>query len=136
MHLEVCERSRGEVPYGALLMLPLFGLPAGAYLVEHGIIDFGTCGMKLMFGIPCLSCGSTRMTLALLHGHPLDAVAFQPMMLTIYLLLFAWGGVSLWALATGRSVWLHLGRWESLAAKVLIVGLPLVNWAYLIWAGI
>lgn len=136
MRLQLSQRKPGEIPIGALLMLPLFGLPLGAYLVERELVDLGTCGMKAAFDLPCLSCGSTRATLHLFHGELLSAVTLQPMMMGIYLLLIVWGAVSLWAFATRRHVGLVLSDREDMAVKLALLSIPLINWAYLILAGV
>lgn len=131
MELYTRERSPGEVPLGALLMLPLFGLPLGGWMLEHGHIAFGTCGMKAKFDLPCLSCGATRGTLRAFHGDVLGAFTYQPMMMTIYLLLLLWGSVSLWGLWKNRRVVMELSDREDLIAKLFIIGIPILNWIYL-----
>ena len=136
MQIEIRERKLGEIPVGAILMVPLFFLPLGAFLVGTDTIDLGICGFKMMFGLPCLTCGSTRATLHLLDGSLLEALRHQPMMLSIYALLLVWGALSLWAFATRKSLKLKLTDREDWALKAVIVGVPCGNWAYLIAAGI
>jgi hypothetical protein len=136
--MEIYRRTRriGEVPLGAFMMLPLFVLPLGAWLVEHGHVDFGTCGMKAAFQMPCLSCGSTRATLQLLHGHPLEAISFQPMMMGIYAVFAVWGMVSLASYVRDERVVFELSDAEDLAFKISIVAIPILNWGYLYTQGI
>lgn len=136
MEITIRPRRPGEIPLGALLMLPLFGLPFGGWMLEHGVTAFGLCGMKAKFGVPCLSCGATRGTLRLFHGDPLGALGYQPMMMLIYLMLLTWGAVSLWGFWKERKVLLHLSDREDLIAKVLILGIPILNWVYLWKMGI
>lgn len=136
--MEIYTRPRevGEIPLGAILMLPLFGLPLGGWMLEHGHTEFGTCGMKAAWQLPCLSCGATRGTLRLFHGDILGALSFQPMMMTIYLCLLIWGGVSLWSLAKDKRVVIHMTDKEDIIFKIVIVGLPALNWIYLWKMGI
>ena len=136
MRVDVRQRQPGKAPLGALVMAFLFVLPLGAWLVQTGWVRFGTCGMKAAFGIPCLTCGSTRATLHLFHGNLAEAVAFQPLMMTIYTGILVWGIVSLGGFIAGKSVRIKLNRWENNAAKIFLIGAPLLNWAYLIAAGI
>ena len=136
MKFHVVDRRPGQVPLGALVMLPLFGLPLGAWAVTHGHLDFGTCGMKRMFELPCISCGSTRATIHLLHGDVLTALAHQPMMMGVFAALLLWGAVSLVSFARNRRVIVEMSRAEDITFKASLIAIPLLNWAYLIWAGI
>lgn len=136
MKITLGDRRGGEVPWGALVMLPLFAMPLGGWLVEQGYADFGVCAMKAGVGIPCLSCGATRATLYLLHGELPQALAMQPLAISLYTLVAAWGLVSLWLFARNRRASIVLSRREDLVFKGLLIVLPLANWAYLIAAGI
>lgn len=136
MEVYIRDRELGELPLGAFLMLPLFGLPLGGWLLEHGHTDFGTCGMKAAFDVPCLSCGATRGTLRLFHGDILGAIGFQPMMMTIYFSLLLWGAISLWGVLADRRLVVHLSDFEDVIFKVVIVAIPALNWFYLYKMGI
>ena len=136
MKLYTTARSPGEWPIGALALAPLFWLPVGAWLVETKTIELSQCGLKRMVGLPCLSCGSTRATVNLLHGNIAKALAFQPMMMTIYVGLFVWGLVSMWAFLRRRSLNVDLSRTEKRIWYTAIVTVPLANWAYLIAMGV
>lgn len=136
MQVEVRERQPGTFPVGALFMLPLFALPLGAWLVQTGWLVFGVCGLKATLGFPCLTCGATRATIHLLHGNAFDALSTQPLIIFIYLVFALWGTVSLASFAMDRSVQLNLSDWENTALKLSIAFLPLLNWAYLIAAGV
>lgn len=117
-------------------MLPLFALPLGAWLVQTGTITLPTCGLKAAFNLPCLSCGATRATLNLLHGDLLTAIAYQPMIILIYVLLLGWGAVSTWALIKGHSINFDMTRAQTWAVRSLFVIIPIANWTYLVHAGI
>ena len=136
MQIYVRPRSLGELPVGAALMLPLFGLPLGGWMLEQERLNFGRCAMKVKFGLPCLSCGATRGSLRLFHGDVLGALAFQPMMITLYFVLLSWGMVSLWGLLTRRRVVVYLSDREDLLFKMAIIFVPILNWVYLWRMGI
>jgi hypothetical protein len=136
MRFEVTDRHAGEAPLGAVLMLPLFGLPLGAWLVHHGYVSFGTCGLKRLADIPCLMCGATRATFDLLAGHLWSAITLQPLVILLYALLASWGVVSLVSFVLARRVHMRLTSHETAAVKLAIISLPLANWAYLIAAGV
>ena len=136
MLIYVRPRKLAEFPLGAALMLPLFGLPLGGWMLEHGHTHFNRCAMKAHFELPCLSCGATRGTLRLFHGDLLGALSFQPMMMMIYATLLIWGMVSLWGLARHKRVVVHLSSREDLLLKIIIVAVPVLNWIYLWKMGI
>ncbi len=136
MKIDVTERQPGHIPLGALVMLPMFLMPIGGWLVEQGWVNFGKCAMKSTFGIPCMTCGSTRATLRLLHGDVLGAIAYQPMMMAVYLLVVLWGLTSLVLFAQNKRVKIRLSRTEDRIFKAVLIVVPLVNWAYLIAMGI
>lgn len=136
MQVYVRPRRLGEFPLGAFLMLPLFGLPFGGWLLEHGHHSFSKCAMKVRFDVPCLSCGATRGTLRLFHGDIFGALSFQPMMMTIYLGLLIWGFASLWGVFTRKRVVVHLTDREDLIFKFIIIAVPILNWFYLYFMGI
>ena len=136
MKIYVRDRRLGEAPLGAILMLPLFVLPFGAWLIEHGHYTFDACLAKVALDLPCLSCGATRGTLRLFHGDLIGAIALQPMMIAIYAALLLWGLISFVSFVRCRRVVLHLSDREDLALKIAVVAVPLVNWVYLWRAGI
>lgn len=136
MKIAVIDRKEGHIPWGALVMAPLFFLPLGAWAVQTGRIDLGVCSLKVMAGIPCLSCGSTRGTIFLLHGDITRAFALQPMMMTLYAIIMGWGLVSLSSFYRGKRVVVGMSRAETWAFRASLVAIPLANWAYLIKAGV
>ena len=136
MKLAIEKRQRGHIPVGVLLMLPLFAMPIGGWLVERGWAHFGTCALKEMAGVPCLTCGATRATLRLLHGDLLGALSLQPMIIAVYFVLTAWGLTSLGLFAVDKRAKLKLSTAEDRVLKGAMIVIPLANWAYLIAAGI
>lgn len=136
MDVELKDRERGQVPAAMFLFVPLWFLPLGAWLVQTGWIDFGTCGMKELAGLPCLMCGATRATVHLLYGDPSAALAMQPFVTVAWFVLATWGLAAWGAFAFDRVVAVSLERTgRRLVAAAFIVG-PLVNWAYLIQMGV
>jgi hypothetical protein len=131
MEIYVRPRKLGEIPVGALVMLPLFALPWGGWMLEHDRLHFGRCAMKVKFELPCLSCGATRGTLRLFHGDLLGALAFQPMMISLYAAILLWGAISLWGFIRRERVVIYLSDREDLLFKAVIIFAPILNWLYL-----
>ncbi len=136
MRLYTVERPPGTAPVGAILMVPLFALPLGAWILEQGYIQPSVCGFKLALDLPCLSCGATRATLLLLDGRLWSALSLQPLIIALYFLIAGWGIASLFTFLRDRKMILDLSRTEDIVFKISLVALPLLNWAYLIWSGV
>ena len=136
MQIYTTDRPRRTIPVGALLMIPLFALPLGAWIIEQGYLELGVCGMRQALDIPCLSCGATRATMALFGGNVVAAFSLQPLIISLYFMIAIWGLISFGAFMSNRKIILRLSRLEDIAFKVSIVALPFLNWAYLIWRDI
>lgn len=136
MKFHVRARTTGDYALGAWGLIALALLPLGAWLVDSGHLDLGTCSFKRFLGVPCLTCGATRATIALFHGEVAEAFRLQPFVMSLYGFMLIWGVVSLTAKLTRRAVSVELGDAEDAALKVVIVLAPVLNWIYLWKAGI
>lgn len=136
MRLSFRPRTADGLPWGIWVLPALALVGAGAWLISQGVVHLGTCGLKQMLGLPCLSCGATRATLFVLDGDLWSAFAMQPLVVLGYGLLLGWGLVALASVVTGRRLEVSLTQRESTLLKVAVVVLPLANWCYLIIAGI
>ena len=90
------------------------------------------CPVKSISGLPCPTCGSTRGSLALLDGRILDALAFNPLVMSSGI-AFVIGGLlaPLWAWKISKIP--DLDRSLPMAARIAIVALVVLNWAYLVF---
>jgi hypothetical protein len=98
----------------------------------HTVLGLPPCGMLVVTGRPCPTCGVTTSFVLAAHGRFHEAMVNQPFGLAVFLL--AAGGLlcSVVTLATGRS-WLPLltvSRNRVLAAVIILTVLGLVSWAY------
>ncbi len=95
------------------------------------------CHFREWTGVPCPTCGSSRMVEALLRGEIFEAFRWSPLALLTLGLLVLWAVVS-----TGRHLLglprLHpvLESWERTALRLSAVAIVAAGWAYLIWRGI
>lgn len=133
MRLYTTQRTSGTLPVGAFLLVPMFLLPLGGWFIENQIIELGVCGMRQALDLPCLSCGATRATLALMSGELVAALSLQPLIISLYFIVGTWGIASLATFALDRKLVMDLNRTEDLVFKIALVVVPLANWAYLIW---
>ncbi len=69
-------RSRITALLAVLLILTLFFL-----------LDMPLCPTRFVLGLPCPGCGFTRATNALLHGQPLSAWLYHPLVFVLLPLL-------------------------------------------------
>jgi hypothetical protein len=115
----------GVVAVCALLLRP-FWLAAAPLMPA--------CPFRLLTGVPCPTCGTTRAAQALLHGRILDSLAANPLM-ALAGVVFVLGGLTapLW-IAAGGAVPdgpVRLPGW----ARVAIVAVIAANWAWLVFSG-
>jgi Protein of unknown function (DUF2752) len=92
------------------------------------------CPFLAVTGYPCLTCGATRCTIALLHGNVSLAWSWNP------LAFVALCGVALFDLYAAMVLltrWprLRIVEWtraEKNAVRIAVLVLIVVNWAYLL----
>ena len=122
------------------------GAVLGAALVAGGALAaawfrFGlplpVCRFREWTGLPCATCGSTRMIEALLHGRILEAAVWNPVVFCGLILLCSWGALSVSRLAFGvPACRLIVEPWERRASGLLLVAAAAASWVYVIWRGV
>lgn len=120
------------VPWWAVALVGLQFLLVGAYVgMAHamGIDAPTTCPLRSLTGIPCPTCGSTRMVLALGQGNLAGAIAYNPLMFLVTIAGLGW--LVLRFAFRRRIVWALSPTRLRLAIAALIVAV-LANWAYLL----
>lgn len=113
----------GVAPAGALLL----ALAGVALVQELGSADL--CNVHRLTGLPCPTCGSTRLVQALGRGDWSDALALNPLVFAAFAAGF--GLLALRLVARRRLVILTTARRARLAPWVL-VALLAANWLYLV----
>ncbi|MFA6044999.1 MAG: DUF2752 domain-containing protein [Phycisphaerales bacterium] len=85
------------------------------------------CPLRRYTGIPCPICGGTRAFVSLATLHPLEALAFNPLV-AIGLVI-----VPIWAIRR-KSRGLRLIDWHPSWRVLTLLGvLVAANWAYVLW---
>jgi len=94
------------------------------------------CHFRNWTGVPCPTCGSTRMVEALLRGEIVAALGWNP------LVFLALAGVAVWAVVSTVNRLFGLpalrvifGSRERQLLRVGAVTVLAAAWAYLIWRG-
>lgn len=133
MRLTLKERTCRDIPfgliYGSIALLSLLvvqAIPLSALLP--------VCTFKAVTGIPCPTCGTTRLLTMLAQGNLADAFCLNPAVaLTILsaLLLFLHDTAVLFSSSRlAFAVSLEEAKWVRTASFIAL----LVNWSYLIIA--
>lgn len=119
----------------AALAAGLLLTPSPAGTGTHTVLGLPPCGMLVVTGRPCPTCGVTTSFVLAAHGRLGEALANQPFGLLVFVLTA--GGLALTAatLAAGRS-WLPLVTANRIVAAIIFLALAgLASWAYK-WATI
>ena len=115
------------------LLVSVAVLAGGAGWLALGLAS-PQCPFLAMTGLPCLTCGSTRASIAFLHGDFLQAFSWNP------LAFLALGGVAMFDLYAvivllARAPRLRMVDWtrmEKNIVRVAVVCVLLLNWMYLL----
>jgi hypothetical protein len=133
MKFERRSREQSGQAVGALVggLLVAFALPAAAWL--HFGLPLPVCLFRESTGIPCPTCGSTRLIESLLSGRILEAATMNPLIFAALVAVLSWALLSTARVVLGLPVWrVVLGRWERRMLLFLAVVAALANWAYVI----
>jgi hypothetical protein len=134
MRLERQARERTGPPIGAVVgALIAVGCALTAVWLRLGL-PRPICVLREWTGIPCPTCGTTRLLEALLSGDILGALAWNP------LVFFFLAAVAMWTALSATRFALRLPTWrpvlsprERLAAGVLAVAGLIGGWAWVVW---
>ena len=94
------DRSYGPMVGAALLVV---GLPAVAWL-RLGL-PVPACALKHWTGLPCVTCGSTRLAQALLRGDLLEAASWNPLVFGALTVVVVWAAASTVRAVLGLPSW-------------------------------
>jgi hypothetical protein len=92
------------------------------------------CLFHDLTGLPCLTCGATRSTIAFLHFHFLDALRLNPLVFSTLCAIAVFDAYAI-AVLLARAPRLRLAPMSANQKRVLRVGLIavfLANWTYLL----
>jgi hypothetical protein len=112
----------------------------GAALLAVGWLRLGlprpVCVFHLWTGLPCATCGTTRMIESLFAGDVAGALALNPLVFTAMVVAVSCTAWFLVRTAAGlRPLRVVLGPRERTALAFLVVAIVIAGWAFLIWRG-
>ena len=140
MTLGIETRRPGVAPFAVLAAVIAAGaLLVGVFRLDRfawGLPWGGICFFKGVTGVPCMTCGSTRVVARLGELDFAGAFLTNPLATVGIVGLFVAGVLEALLMAGGRSLRLGLGPGEAWRVGAAVVILVVLNWAYLIAAGI
>lgn len=107
--------------------LGLVGL--GEALQASSGVDVPSCAFRLLTGVPCPTCGSTRAVLAAGQTRFLDALLYNPLLTVAAVAGLGW---LVLRLGFGRTIQLDLAPRGRAIVCIAAGGLVALNWAYVI----
>jgi len=123
-----------------LLAILLGGIGLGMALVPapeghgtHEQLGLPPCGMMVMTGRPCPTCGVTTAYALAAHGRFVDALVTQPFGLACFVLTAAAAAALAAALAARRSLLPLVATYGVAAPALALLLLALASWAYTWW---
>ena len=115
------------------LMVSLAAAIGGAIWLGLGL-PILRCPFLAVTGYPCLTCGATRCSIALLHGNFFAAWLWNPLAFVALCGVVLFDVYAVIALIT-RTPRLRLVDWtptQKNAVRIAVVAVILVNWIYLL----
>lgn len=121
---------------------PLIGFSTAAWLSLPGVLFFLrfynplgllTCPLKAFLGVPCLTCGTTRMLMAAAGGNLLEAFTYQPLGFVLPLVLLSYLPLVLWV---GDRLPAPPDPHHVRVGALVLGTAAVANWFYLIAAGV
>jgi hypothetical protein len=127
--------SRTGPPLGLI-----FGATGALTTIAVGVLHLdrlpmALCYVKVLTGLPCPSCGSTRALGRLFALDVPGAFAMNPLATFGALVLAAWAAADLALLPRRRALGVEVAPPLGSALRVAAVAAVLANWAYLVAAG-
>jgi hypothetical protein len=136
MKLEFGEPRQPEPVRAAWIAAALLGAAA----LAAGWLRLGlprpVCVFHRWTGLPCATCGTTRMIESLLAGDVAGALAWNPLVFVAMVVAVPCTAWLLVRTAVGlRPLRVVLGPRERPALAILVVAIVIAGWAFLIWRG-
>jgi hypothetical protein len=131
------ERKKGELnlPLIYLMVVGVCGLFFYLLYVLKRLPKI-PCGFKVVTGYPCPTCGSTRVVLNLFNLNIYSAFCSNPLVFLGGIAFIAWILYGFYMFFSGKKIDVTLSKNERLFLKWGLAILFILNWVYLIAAGV
>jgi hypothetical protein len=131
------ERKKGELNLPLIYLMVVGACGVFLYtLYFFNRLPQIPCVFKAVTGYPCPTCGSTRTVLNLLELNIPAAFLCNPLVFLGGITFIAWILYGFYMLFSGKKVDVTLSKNESLFLRLGLAILFILNWIYLIAAGI
>ncbi len=133
--MRLCWRHRAadEIDHELIwLAVSTASTAVGAVWLTLGV-TWPRCPFLVLTGLPCVTCGATRSTLAFLHGHFLSALGWNPLAFfaLVSLIVFDLYAAMVLIRARPRLRIVDLSTAEKNAVRIAVLCLLALNWIYL-----
>jgi hypothetical protein len=125
----------GAVPLGAILAACAVVTMAMVIVLHLDRLPFSLCVFKVVTGVPCLTCGTTRALALLGRLDVAGALAMNPLVAAGVLVLAPWAAADLALMPGHRALALELSPPGARVARIAIVAAVVLNWMWLVAAG-
>ena len=112
------------------LALGLAMAPAPTGMGTHTSLGLPPCGMLVMTGHPCPTCGVTTSFVLAAHGRIGEAFVNQPFGLAVFVCVLGGLLLAIFTLVTGRRCVLLLTVNRVLATVIILAVIAAVSWGY------
>jgi hypothetical protein len=127
-------RSARELDHELIWLAVSVASLAGAAAWLALALPWPKCPFLSVTGLPCVTCGATRSTIAFLHGDFSTALRWNPLAFLAFCGLVAFDLYAALVLV-GRMPRLRIVEWtitEKNAARIAVISLLALNWIYLL----
>ena len=125
----------GALPLGLVFLASGVVIALAVGVLHLDRIPVTLCAFKAVTGLPCLTCGTTRVFARLFRLDLRGALAMNPLSASVALAMVPWGVADLALLRQDRALSLEVSPRLAPFLRVAGIALLAANWAYLIVAG-
>jgi hypothetical protein len=134
--MRLCWRHRAadEIDHELIwLAVSTASMAVGAAWLALGL-TWPRCPFLVLTGLPCVTCGATRSTLAFLHGHFLSALGWNPLAFFALVSVLVFDLYAAMVLIGGRPRLriVDSSTAEKNVLRIAVVCLLALNWIYLL----
>ncbi len=137
MKLTFREREQGELNLPLIYFIIMTILAVAGFVAHHlHLVPVMLCPFKEITGLPCPTCGTTRVVLSIYELDLWSAFLFNPGLFLFLIAMGFWFALGIHGQIARKVLVVKLTEREKLAVRWTLIILFLANWLYLWKAGI